>query len=199
MVDIIPLAAVPSNVAISPNGKYAWILSPLNNITVIEVATRTVVALLSLGNSVELKKITFRSDGELAWVVGGNETTAIDTKTYKVQKKPIGVGRKSEDIALTFDGKWTLIPSREDNLIAVINAKEQVPHSSITAGVGDEPWFIVTSPHKWGFVANYASGTVSVIDVDGLYICANIAVPSPSQPMQLMMVLMEIVSMVSMN
>jgi YVTN family beta-propeller protein len=185
MVDIIPLAAVPSNVAISPNGKYAWILSSLNNITVIEVATRTVVTLLSLGSNVELKKIKFRPDGELAWVVGGNRTTVINTATYEVQKKPISVGRQSEDIALTIDGKWILVPSREDNLIAVIDAKNQVGEPPITAGVGDEPWFIVTSSHKWGFVANYISGTVSVIDTDEMKICANISVPS--QPYQLLL------------
>jgi YVTN family beta-propeller protein len=179
LIDIIPLAAVPSNVVISPNGKYAWILSPLNNITVIEVATRTVVALLSLGSNVELKKIKFRPDGELAWVVGGNRTTVINTVTYEVQKEPIGVGRKSEDIALTSDDQLVLAPSREDNLIAVIDAGELIRiDPPITEGVGNGPCSIVTSSHKWGFVANYVSGTVSVIDTDEMKICANISVPS---------------------
>jgi DNA-binding beta-propeller fold protein YncE len=186
----ILLTSIPSYVAISPDEKYAWVLSPYNNITVIEVATRTVVALRSLGSNVELKKIIFSFDGGMAWVVGGNLTSVIDTATYEVQKKPIEVGEQSEDIALTFDGTRALVPSKADNLIAVINAKEQVIHSFITAGIGNEPRFILTSHHKWAFIANFASGTVSVIDtdsVDELYICANITIPRPSQPMQLIM------------
>jgi YVTN family beta-propeller protein len=179
IIGTISLTAVPSNVAISPDGKYAWVLSPFNNITVIEVSTRNIVARLSLGSNVELKKMIIRPDGELAWVVGGNETTAIDTAIYKVKNVPIGVGRQSEDIALTFDDKWALVPSREDNVIAVINARELIPTKlDITEGVGNEPCFIVSSSYKWAFVANYASGTVSVIDTDELKICANISVPS---------------------
>jgi YVTN family beta-propeller protein len=181
----ILLTSTPSYVAISPDGKYAWVLSPFDNITVIEVATRTVVALLSLGSNVELKKIIFSFDGGLAWIVGGNRTSVIDTATYKVKNTPIGVGRQSEDIALTFDGQWALVPSRMDNLIAVINAKEEEPKRSyITAGVGNEPWCIVSSSHKWVFVTNYASDTVSVIDTDKIEICANISVPD--QPYQLL-------------
>jgi YVTN family beta-propeller protein len=118
--------------------------------------------------------------------VGGNRTTAIDTTTYKVQKEPIGVGRQSEDIALTFDSKWALVPSRKDNVIAVINADELVRSNiNITEGVGNEPRSIVSSSYKWTFVANYASGTVSVIDADELKICANISVPS--EPYQLLL------------
>jgi YVTN family beta-propeller protein len=64
VIDIIPLIAEPSYITISPDGKYVWVLSPFNNITVIEVATRTVVARFSLGSSVELKKIIIRPEGE---------------------------------------------------------------------------------------------------------------------------------------
>jgi YVTN family beta-propeller protein len=186
VIGIIPLTAEPSYITISPDGKYAWVLSPFNNVTIVAMASRTIVVTLSLGNSVELKKIVFRPDGKLAWVVGGNYTGAINTTTYDLENDPISVGGQSGDLALTYDGQWALVPSREDNLIVVIRARDQVLRPpSITVGVGKEPWSIVTSLHKWEFVANYASETVSVIDADKLVICANIS-SVPSQPYQLL-------------
>lgn len=100
---LIDVGTNPRGLAISPDGRYAYVVRGAS-IAVIEIlANYQVVGEIPVGGFAT--SVTFSPDGERAYVTGGNPgwVDAIDTNTRQVIGEPIEVGAQPEGIAVVPD------------------------------------------------------------------------------------------------
>lgn len=100
---LIDVGTSPGGLAISPDGRYAYVVRGAS-ISVIDIlANYQVVGEIPLGEFAT--NLTFSPDGERAYVTGGNPgwVDVIDTKTRQVIGEPIEVGAQPEGIAVVPD------------------------------------------------------------------------------------------------
>lgn len=92
IVATVPGGVQPFAVAITPDASRAYVANRgSNDVTVIDVATNTVVATVALETNVP-QGVAITPDGGFAYVTGGNVISVIDTKTNTVATTiPIGI------------------------------------------------------------------------------------------------------------
>ncbi len=164
-----PISVInPSVVAITPNGKRAYVCS--NNLPgavyVIDVATNTI-----MGEPIVVDKypdaIAISPDGTKV-IVGNNyyETstvTVINTMTNTVVGKPIEVGLEIKGVAITPDGKKAYVCCFYDSYVYVIDLATNTLLYKIRGNKGPVA-IAVTPDNSKAFVCN-GMGGVSVIDI----------------------------------
>jgi YVTN family beta-propeller protein len=97
---------VPSDIAITPNGKTAYVATNLG-VTPINTATNVRGKLIKVPGSA----IAITPDGRIAYVVAGSGTvTPIRTATNRALK-PIHVGTNASDVAITPNGSTAYVTS----------------------------------------------------------------------------------------
>lgn len=142
--------------------------APGNTVSVIETATDTVIATITVGNIPIGIAIT--PNGKRVYVVNtlDNNVSVIDTAINKVIDT-ISVGNEPLLVEITPNGARAYVGNAGDNTISVIDTKSDMVTETITEGVGDFPFGIAIGNTPVGiraYVANTIDGTVSVIDVD---------------------------------
>ena len=176
VVATIPVGKAPFAVAVTPNGKHAYVTNFLSvnpqTVSVIRTATNTVVATVTLpGGFSSPQAVAVTPDGTHAYVttIGSIPGTVlvIDTATNTVVGIPIPVGFNPMGIAITPDGQHAYVANSFDGTVSVISTASNSVVATVTVGAGSDlssPQFVAITPNgKHVYVANMNSNNVSVI------------------------------------
>ncbi len=159
-----PLPAAGVGVAISPDGKSAYVTSESKGVLVVEPEAATAGGTIELGR--EAEAVAFSPDGRLAYFgLASKEIVSVDTRTEEVVGSPIKVNGRPRLIAFTPDGNTAYVIGPSLGGVAVVNvALGQVVKTIWTTA---EPTGIAVSPDGRtlyvGF-PNPAAKALSVVD-----------------------------------
>jgi YVTN family beta-propeller protein len=145
---------------------YAYITnSGSNNVSVIDTATRAVVATIPVG--IAPFGVAVHPSASSVYVTnrGNNTVTVIDGVANAVSGLPIPVGPQPRGVAFSPDGRIAVVANSGDNTVSVIDTATR----SLTGPpipVGAAPYGVAFNPAGTrAYVTNSGSSTVSVIDV----------------------------------
>lgn len=156
----IPLRADPHDLAISPNGRRAWVsLEGTDDIAIVNIRTRR-VGYLSTG--VSPHDLLFAPDGRL-WVTDWNGGLHVFRGRELV--RTIHYGRQAHHLAFTPDGEeaWTTDEAAERVFVLTVRPVDRVD-SRTTPGAPHH--VAVTADGRWVVVADHVRGTLVVFDAD---------------------------------
>ncbi|MBI3826908.1 MAG: beta-propeller fold lactonase family protein [Candidatus Rokubacteria bacterium] len=127
----------PIGLAISPDGRQAWVSMNAGQVKVIDTATNTVSATIAVGAIPA--GIAFAPDGARAYVVneGANTVSVVDTATRTVLAT-VGVGSTPFNVALTPDGKYAYVTQLGSNAMAVIDTATNTVVATPNLGAGTQ-------------------------------------------------------------
>ncbi len=156
-VQHIPVGDRPRGIAISPDGREAYVANAGDDtVSVINTATKTVVATITVGK--EPQGVAFAPDGATAYVtnIEDNNVSVIDTAT-QTQTTTIAVGQSPQSIAVTPDGQRAYVPNFDDNTVTVIDLTTHTPLPDPIV-VGEGPLGVaVTSDGTRVYVTNFGA------------------------------------------
>jgi YVTN family beta-propeller protein/probable HAF family extracellular repeat protein len=163
VVATIPVAGnYADGVAVSPNGKFAYVASESGVVSVIDTASQTVSATIAVGLGADF--VAFSPDSTRAYVThyGGNSVAVIDTSSNSVVAD-ITVSN-TYAVAVSPDGSRAYVTSENSaGTVAVIDTSSNTVIDNIA--VGASPTGIAVSPDgTLVYADNNGSGTVSVIN-----------------------------------
>lgn len=171
VVDTIPVGDGPKGVAITPDGRHAFVANSHctglcfgASVSVINVPGRQVVDELAWRRAQSSVAIT--PDGEKA-VIGGpsiDRISVVDTAVpTRIADVDLNLARIT-DLAITPDGEFALTPTLNFGDVRVFGIADREVVSTID--VGDKPRGVTITPDGGhAFVANTESNNVSVIDI----------------------------------
>ncbi|MGH6848500.1 MAG: YncE family protein, partial [Methylocella sp.] len=186
VVATVAVGVEPSDVAVTPDGKHAYVANPgdiLGTVSVIDTASNTVVATVPMVVSI----IAITPDGKHAYVGNGFDSTVlvIDTGTNTVVGSPIFTGdcvRGDEGscpdgIAITPDGKHAYVTNGffSTDVVVIDTATNMVVGPPIRVGLGP-PAVAINPDGKHAYVTNPFDDNVSVIDTAINKVVATVAV-----------------------
>ena len=178
----IPVQTDPSGIAVTPDGKYAYVTNYLSGtVSVIEganTATPSVLTTLTVGGHPDGIAIT--PDGNYAYLTNdgtANGTVDVidgaDTGTPSVSSTTLTVGQQPKALAITPDGKYAYVTNSYANTVSVIDGVDTATPSvaSTPLSVGAYPDGIAITPDgDYAYVTDLdtgsavTGGTVDVID-----------------------------------
>jgi YVTN family beta-propeller protein len=170
---MIPVGRGPSGVAMSPDGRRAYVPNAGSDaragttVSVIDTATNTVIATVPVGFGPSGVAIT--PDGGRVYVANGaaNSVSVIDTFTDTVNAT-ILVGRGPTSVAITADGRDAYVPNAGSGAIAgttvsVIDTATNTVTATVPVGLGPSGVAITPDGHR-GYVTLGATNSVAVIN-----------------------------------
>ncbi|GAA2795623.1 hypothetical protein GCM10010470_33330 [Saccharopolyspora taberi] len=157
----------PQFVTITPDGRHAYVSAypptgPENVVSVIDIATMTVVAEVPVGKHPYTLVAT--SDGREVWVPDHDsaEISILATDTNRVVAT-ITVPRNPHSIAFTPDGRTAYVANHESSLVTAIDTATRAVQDTVP--VPTSPHSVAMSPDgRRVVVASYDAGQVSQID-----------------------------------
>jgi YVTN family beta-propeller protein len=168
----IAVECEPTAIAITPDGKFAYVASQLGGtISVIDTATDAVSATIPLPNGEAIAHLAISPDGQrvYATVLAGTSIIVIDTSSNTVLDPAIDVGFNPAGIAISPDGNQIYVTnSSASGGVAVIDSAAGTVAATIA--VDNRPSAVAFAPDgMWAYVtqAGMNSGgefTVSRID-----------------------------------
>jgi YVTN family beta-propeller protein len=183
-VKSIPVKGAVHNTYVTPDGKYVVSGSiPSKVITVIDQKTEEPVWSLEMDKGIRPMAFAANPDGSTKWIFvqlsGLNGFAVVDFATHKEINRiklpdlPPGKapflegGNESHGMAVTSDGKTLVVNSRLNSSIYTYSIPELKLLGQV--GVGRSPdWVTLTPDGKRAYVANAASNSVSVVDLDSM-------------------------------
>ena len=174
----IPVGSSPSDIAVSPNGRYVHVANAgdgeftAGSVSIIDTSTNTVVADLVTGSGV-ISTIPFalavNPDSSKVYVANAGEGTVsvIDTATKQVVGDPIFLGGEPFDVALSPDGRRVYVANNGDGTVSVIDTTTDQVVDTITVGAGDTrsgPYTVAVSPDGRQLYVGRNDDTVWVVD-----------------------------------
>ncbi|WP_070120916.1 beta-propeller fold lactonase family protein [Bacillus marinisedimentorum] len=186
IVTTIPVLSpgdITKDIAITPDGAFAYVTNLSDTVAVIDTCTNTVVDTITVGDFPAGIAIT--PNGDFAYVANSGLATSpsgtisvIDTSTNTVVTT-IPVDRDPIGIAITPDGNFAYVTIAKADAVSVIDTETNTVLKSIP--VGDFPQGIAIAPDgSFAYVANQgqsaAANTVSVINLNTNTVAATITV-----------------------
>ena len=171
---LLPFTSEVSAAAVTPDGNKLYIADSLHNtVSVIDVSTRRVIAVLDVATGPRFIAITHDSSKVLVSNFGshdldGNTLTIIDSATDTVVNT-VNVGAQPFAIAITPNDDKALVANSGGDSISLIdlNSSSVNTLAALQGFTGDNPVAIViSSDGSQAFVANRGSSDVTVIDID---------------------------------
>jgi len=172
-ITIEPANNITKLIAITPDGRFAYVTNLYDFVSVIDTCTNSIAATITVGDFPTGIAVT--PNGRFVYVANSGLATApsgtvsvIDTSTNTVVKT-ITVGGGPIGIAIIPDGSFAYVTiSRADSVSVIDTATNTVVK---TIPVGDFPQGIAITPDgKFAYVANQGqsalTNTVSVIDIN---------------------------------
>ena len=176
----IPVGFGPQDVALTPDGRYAYI-TDFYSVWVVDTKTNEKIAKIPLkvpGSDQERtmidsegeeffrgpRDIVMSPDGKTAYIAleDSGEIAILNTKSNRLEKS-IFVGSYPGGLALSPDGKALYIAHRDSDQVSVLDTSRGKVIQKIK--VGNDPWDIALSPEgDTAFVVNQAEPSISVID-----------------------------------
>ncbi len=162
VVATIPLPDLASEVAVTPDGNFAYVSLATDTVAVVSTATNSVVGSISVGQAPIGLAIT--PDGQFVYVANSswNSVWVIATSTNSIVAA-ISVGTGPISVAVTPDGASVYVANILSNNVSVINIATNTVVATISVGSG--PGNLAIAPDgAFVYSSNYESGTVSVIN-----------------------------------
>jgi YVTN family beta-propeller protein len=163
VVATIPVGNRPRGLAISPDGKRAYIaLGRDDAVAVLDIAKHEVVDRIPVGSDPE--QVALSPDGRTVYV--SNE--AIDSATAvtvdgHAMKFRVAVGKEPEGVIVSPDGSKTYVTGETDSTVTVLDAASGKRLAVMK--VSKRPRFMAFAPHgDWALVSTEDGGTVHVVD-----------------------------------
>lgn len=166
----LPTGAGPHEVAISPDGRTAYVAdygreTPGNTITVLDLVDREVEATWDLLNYTRPHGIATSADGSVVWVTaeGARAVLEIDAASGRIGRVWRTGQNVSHMVARTPDERKLYVANIGSGSVSVIDrASDEV--TTVPTGAGAEG--VAVSPDgAEAWVTNRQEGTISVIDV----------------------------------
>jgi YVTN family beta-propeller protein len=171
IVAAIPVGRVPAGVAVTPNGKQAYVTNEFDSpgtVSVIDTASNTVTSTITVGDFPI--GVAISADGARAYVANGGFSgtiSVIDTTASPpavLATVPVGVGPFG--IAVSADGTRAYVTNNGSDSVSVIDTTVSPPTVVATVEVGRQPKGVAVTPDgERVYVANSGSDTASVIDM----------------------------------
>ena len=174
-VNVIPatMGNSPNAIAISPNGKRAYVTTSLSAqgagpggpgfVIVINTITNKVIRSIPVGKNNIPGQLIVTPNGNRVWVVNTNlnSVNVINTHTNQV-KHILPVGKNPIGIAVTPDGKFVWVTNEGSNSISIFRTLTKKIVATIRI---NQPGNIVIAPNGKHAYVNTSKG-VSIIDVN---------------------------------
>jgi YVTN family beta-propeller protein len=161
----IPVGSNPVGVAITPDGKTAYVTNDVlrGTVTPIAVATNTPGRPIPVGGFPVGVAIT--PDGRTVYVAnrGSNSVTPIPVAT-RIPGRPIPVGSHPVGIAITPDGITAYVTNELSGTVTPIAVATNTPGRPIPVG-SDPAGVAITPDGETAYVTNFSNGTVTPIAV----------------------------------
>lgn len=170
--DALGINGTPFAIAMSPDGKRAYVTDSANNrVSVVDIATRSVMGSIAVGN--DPSGIAIASDGRAYVVNAGDGTvTVFDTATNRVVRPYVYVGSDPTGIAVNAAGTRVVVANSYEGSVSVIDAQTW---NVTRVAVGDGPYGVAISGDR-ALITNEYDNTVSVLDLTTNSVVATIAV-----------------------
>jgi YVTN family beta-propeller protein len=167
LVGTIHLDGEPLDVAITPDGRYAWVVDGSgNSVSVIDTKTRTVVqGPIEVGPAP--RGIAITPNGGRAYVTnsGDDTVTVLNTATFRPVGEPIPVGKEPDGVAIAPDGSTAFVAQRGGD-ISVIDTNSAEVIDTIDDSFGPSR-ITVTPDGRRAFVTNHLSDSVTAFSPAG--------------------------------
>ena len=183
-VKSIPVKGAVHNTYVTPDGKFVVSGSiPSKVITVIDQKTEEPAWSLTMDKGIRPMTFATNPDGSTKWIFvqlsGFNGFAVVDFATQKEinriklpdlppgkQPFPEG-GNESHGMAVTSDGKTLVVNSRLNSSIYMYSLPDLKLQGSVEVGKSPD-WVTLTPDGKRAYVANAASNSVSVVDIQAM-------------------------------
>jgi serine/threonine-protein kinase len=174
VIATISVGKAPEGVAVSPDGRRAYITNVLSDtVSVIDTMKSTVTATIPVG--IAPYGVAVSPDGRHAYItnVSSNTVSVIDTMKSTVTTIP--AGGHPWGVAVSPDGRHAYITNVDANTVSVIDTSSSTVTTTIP--VGAYPDGVAVSPDGRGaYITNGNSNTVSVVDTSGSTVTTTIPV-----------------------
>ncbi|GAB7066077.1 hypothetical protein JCM12141A_03660 [Mycolicibacterium hodleri] len=170
--DTLGVNGTPFAVAMSPDGKHAYITDSTNDrVSVLDVATRAVVGSIAVGGAPS--GIAVAADGR-AYVVNSADgtVTVFDTATNTIVRPYVYVGSDPTGIAVNAAGTRVVVANGYEDSVSVIDTGTW---NVTRVVVGDGPYGVAISGNR-ALITNEFDDTVTVLDLSTNTVAATIAV-----------------------
>ena len=174
----------PADIAITPDGKYAYVPisgdNTTNNVTVIDIATNSIVTVINFPHSSYPDTIGITRDGKYAYVFGHNHLYVVSTQTNSIVGNPIGGFDQPYSIVFSPDGSYAYVAGDHATIDVIDTSSYAVSYISVVgtgssgAGLGG----ICISPDGFYlYVVNVTHPYVYVVDTRSKQKVASILSP----------------------
>lgn len=177
----IPLGAVPAEMALTPDGQFAYVALPAttagqinNTVAVVSTASKSVVATIAVGD--EPSGVAITPDGQFVYVSNAewNSVWVIATATNSVVAT-IVTGNTPYEIAMSPQGDFVYSANYGSNSISVISTASNSVTKTIPL-TGSTLYLVISADGK-RLYAQSGSG-IAVIDTATDSVLSNITLPS---------------------
>jgi YVTN family beta-propeller protein len=165
----------PFDVAITPDGRYAYVTNGGNNaVSVINIATNTLASTVTVGVAPFAVAIT--PDGDYAYVTnGGSASVSVISTTSNKVSATITVGIGPYGVAFSPDGRYAYVTNFGTSTVSVVSTALTMVVATVP--VGNSPQGVAVSPDgQCVYVADFGAGTVSVISTVSNTVTATVTV-----------------------
>lgn len=168
--------AKPHNIAITPNGRTAYVASQQPDATalvILDLASKQEVGRFPLDKTP--RALTFSPDGSALYftLAGSNAVQVLDPSRNQVVTQ-IPVGASPHHVLFTPNGEYALVIVQGPGELAIINPASRMVTG--TVAVGKFPHWIATTSGLTAYVTNEGGNSVSVVDVEKQTVLATIPV-----------------------
>jgi YVTN family beta-propeller protein len=161
VVGEVPVGGEPVDVAITPDGRYAWVVDGSGGtVSAIDTRTRTVVQ-GPIGVGAAPRGIAITPNGGRVYVTnsGDDTVTVLNTGTFQPVGDPIPVGKEPDGVAITPDGGTAFVAQRGGD-ISVIDTNSAEVVDTIDDSFGPSR-IAITQDGRRAFVTNHLSDSVT--------------------------------------
>jgi YVTN family beta-propeller protein len=163
VADTTNVGGAPQGVAVTPDGKKAYVTDPANNrIDVIDTATNNITATLNV--NVWPIGVAVNPAGTKAYVTNLRSSTisVVDIATNSFTAW-VNVGYHPRGVTVTPDGAKAFVTNTDNETVSVIDTATNTVIN--TVNVGTNPFGVAVTPDgSKVYVANNGDGTVSIIN-----------------------------------
>src|SRR5437867_1160882 len=191
IVTTVTAGTGPQAVAITPDGRFAYVVNlTSNDVSVLNTATNTVASTVAVGFGpvgTSPQGIAITPDGAFVYVTqsalsgaSANSVSVIETATNSVVAT-ISVGAVPEGVVVTPNGAFAYVTNTNANNVSVIETTTNAVVATLDVGVG--PVGIAVTPDgAFVYVTNSNSDSVSVIDTALRTVVATVPVEAGAGP-----------------
>ncbi len=162
---LVAVGTNPAGVAITPNGRYAYVASQISNsVIVISTSNDSIIKNISVGSNPN--GVAIAPNGQYVYVTNnhGNTTSVISTSSNSVIAT-IPVGHGPWGVAITPNGQYVYVANHLSNSVSIISTSSNSVVSTIP--VGAQPLGIAFTPNgQYAYIAIYnpnGNDTLAVI------------------------------------